>query len=300
MAKIIVTGATGFIGSALADRLFNEGHHVVATGTSNERTCKHHSMVSNDVAEILKLGNIDILFHQAANNDTTDTDQKRMFQANCLWSMQIFEAARKLGCKKIIYASSASVYGFSKAPQNEDDEIMPSNIYSMSKAILEELACNFSKKSGIPCIGLRYFNVYGAGESHKNKRASMIYQLCKQAMDKGTMMVFKNGEHRRDWVSVEDVVEYNIKCINHEKTDIFNVGTGVSPTMNRIMEVIKKELNLDITTTYIENPYKSFYQNHTQSCINKSLLLTKWYPKTDITIGIRNLLKTLKKQKDPA
>ena len=272
MAKILVTGATGFIGSALADKLYDDGHHIIATGTSNERTCKHHLMTTNEIDDILKIGNIDILFHQAANNDTTETDHSKMFQTNCLWSMRVFDAAKKLGCKKIIYASSASVYGFSKAPQNEDDEIMPSNPYSTSKAILEELAWDFSEKTGIPCIGLRYFNVYGSGEYHKNKRASMIYQLCKQAIEKGSMTVFKNGEHRRDWVSVEDVVEYNIKCINHKITDVFNVGTGVSPSMNRVMDVIRENLNIDIPTIYIENPYKSFYQNHTQACINKSIV----------------------------
>lgn len=300
MAKILVTGATGFIGSALADKLYDYGHHVVATGTSNERTCKHHSMITNDVNEIMKIGNIDILFHQAANNDTTESDHNSMFQSNCLWSMRLFETAKKLGCKKIIYASSASVYGFSKAPQNEDDEIMPSNPYSTSKAILEELALGFSKRTGIPCIGLRYFNVYGIGELHKGKRASMIYQLCRQALEKNTMTVFKDGEHRRDWVSVDDVVEYNIKCIGHETTDVFNVGTGVSPSMNRIMDVIREILNIDIPTIYIDNPYKSFYQNHTQACINKSLVSMKWYPKMGIMTGIKNILDTLNKQKNPA
>jgi len=295
MARILITGATGFIGSALADRLYDNGHTVYATGTSNERQCKKHKMVKNDISEIMSLGEIDVLLHQAAHNDTTDENENNMFKSNCLWSYQLFEACEKMKCKKIIYASSASVYGQEKGPNEEDDELHPGTAYATSKAILEDIAQEFSSKTNIPCIGLRYFNVYGIGEAHKSKRASMIFKLCKEAIESKSATIFEYGEQMRDWISIDDVVDFNIKCIEHNKTDIFNVGTGISVSMNSIVKTISNSLSKPISTIYIKNPYSHFYQEHTQASIKKYSSKLNWSPKISTLQGINDLIMQMLK-----
>ncbi len=295
MARILVTGGTGFIGSALAEKLFELNHEVIISGTNNERKCKHTYFLPPNCAGLNKFKTIDICFHQAAHNDTTDSDKDYMFSINCKFSSEIFEQVVDLGCKKIIYASSASVYGLSAPPHREDDEVTPANVYSQSKNILETLAKEFSEKKQIPVIGLRYFNVYGIGEKHKQKRSSMIYQMCKQALTTGKIKVFKWGDQTRDWISVEDVVDLNLLCLNYDKTDIFNAGTGVGTSINEIIETIKENIDKPIEVEYMDNPYGSFFQDHTKAYMGKAQELLNFKYKIDVKNGIKNLLHKMKK-----
>jgi len=295
MARILVTGASGFIGSALADKLYELGHEVIVTGASNERKCKHSYFLPPNCRGLSNFKTIDYCFHQAAHNDTTDIDEKYMFSVNCQFSLEVFKQVAELGCKKIIYASSASVYGLNPPPHKENDETNPANVYSQSKDFLESIALKFSAEKNIPVIGLRYFNVYGIGEKHKQKRASMIYQLCKQAIQFSKVKVFKYGEQTRDWIAVEDVVDLNISCLEHNKSDVFNAGTGIGTSINTIIDTIKENLGKPLEVEYLENPYKSFFQDHTKACMQKTKELLHFQPKINIKTGVQDLLEKMKK-----
>ena len=291
MARILVTGASGFIGSALANKLHDLGHEIIVSGSRSERKCKHDYFLPPNCAGLSKLKTLDYCFHQAAHNDTTDTNEKYMYSTNCLWSLKLFEKLKGSGCEKIIYASSASVYGDLQAPYTEDMELSPLNVYAQSKHVLECVAQNFGDKNNITMIGLRYFNVYGSQEVHKKKRASMVYQLCQQALHNKEINLFKFGEQKRDWVSVHDVVDCNIKCLDYKKNGIFNVGSGIATSMNEIINILKKLLNKSIKVNYIENPYSSIYQNFTLANIKKAKEELKYIPKIDIENGINLLLQ---------
>jgi len=291
MALILITGGTGFIGSNLADALFKLGNKIIITGTGSEQNCNHHYFCNNNLDNLDKFGKIDYCFHQAAHNDTTDTNEKYMYSTNCLWSLKLFEKLKNAGCEKIIYASSASVYGDLQAPYTEDMELSPLNVYAQSKHVLECVAQNFGDKNNITMIGLRYFNVYGSQEVHKKKRASMVYQLCQQALHGKEINLFKFGEQKRDWVSVHDVVDCNIKCLDYKKNGIFNVGSGIATSMNEIVNILKKLLNKSIKVNYIENPYSSIYQSFTLANIEKAKEELKYIPKIDIENGINLLLQ---------
>lgn len=295
MSNILVTGATGFIGSSIADRLYDMGHTIIASGRGGEVACKHHVMLSSNLDGLEKVGNIDVCFHQAAHNDTTDGDAKRMFEANCRMSIDLFAKVASLGCGKIVYASSASVYGFSPSPQREDCESSPTNVYSRSKDILEMLASGFSERTGCVCVGLRYFNVYGSREAHKGKRASMVFQLCSAASEGKDIKVFKWGEQSRDWVSVDDVVDANLAAMAHEKSDVFNVGSGTSTSINDLLAIISDELGESPKIEYVDNPYLEAYQSHTMASLDKITSETGYKPKVDIDRGVRDLLRQIKK-----
>lgn len=294
MSLILVTGGTGFIGSCLADKLHRLGHEVAIMGSPSEQKCNHHHFV-NTLSDLRSLGKIDVCFHQAANNDTTDGDRESMFRSNCKWSLDVFGLVRLLGCRKIIYASSASVYGKLEPPYREDMETSPLSPYSMSKDILEMLAGDFGEFFGVQTIGLRYFNVYGARESHKGKRASMVYQMCRKATDGETLKLFKWGEQSRDWVSVDDVVDANVKCLDYEKSDVFNIGSGVSTSMNDIVKGIKEATGKDIGVEYIDNPYESAYQPFTLACMDKARREMGFIPKVGINEGISRMAEEMKK-----
>jgi len=295
MARILVTGASGFIGSALANKLHDLGHEIIVSGSRSERKCKHDYFLPPNCAGLSKLKTLDYCFHQAAHNDTTDTDEKYMYSINCDFSLEVFNQVANMGCKKIIYASSASVYGLLPPPHREDGETCPANIYSQSKNKLENVANKFSEDKKIPVIGLRYFNVYGIGEQHKQKRASMIYKLCKQAIQHGKVSIFKSGEQTRDWVAVEDIVDLNIACLEYDKSDIFNAGTGVGTSINDVISTIKENLGEPLEVEYLDNPFTLFFQNHTKAHIGKTQELLNYKPKVDIKTGVKNLLEKMKK-----
>ena len=290
MATILVTGGTGFIGSKLATKLYSLGHQVIITGTESEQTCSFTHFIGNDLQSLYDFKQIDYCFHQAAHNDTTDTNEKYMYESNCLWSKKLFTILKKLNCKKIVYASSASVYGDLPSPHDENMETKPLNVYASSKNILEIIADDFGKKNDICMIGLRYFNVYGCNESHKKKRASMIYQLCSQALEHGLCTLFKWGLQTRDWVSVHDVVNCNLLCLNYSENDIFNVGSGVSVSMNDIVKTIKIYINKNVNINYIDNPHLDKYQNNTLANIQKAQIKLKYHPQVNIEDGIKEIL----------
>jgi len=291
MANILVTGGTGFIGSKLASKLYEYGHNVIITGTENEQNCSYCHFIGHDLEKLNDFSQIDYCFHQAAHNDTTDKNEKYMYESNCLWSMKLFNILKELHCKKIVYASSASIYGDLMPPYVESMELKPLNVYASSKYILEEIADNFGIKNGIPMIGLRYFNVYGTNESHKKNRASMVYQLCQQAKEYGMCKLFKWGLQTRDWVSVHDVVTCNILCLDYHVNDVFNVGSGTACSMNDIVDIIRKTINKPIGINYIDNPYLDSYQNHTLANIEKAKEKLKYKPQVTIESGIKEILK---------
>lgn len=297
--KILITGGTGFIGSHLAMQLHSLGHEIVVTGAPSCETRKFPSQIQvlphgpigidwNRVARWLGEDPLDVLFHQSANNDTTWDDDDEMEFSNVTSSLEVFRKCAKLGCAKIIYASSTAVYGNSPAPYKENETpTQPLNAYARSKLWLES-ECNFvAKQFNAVIIGLRYCNVYGPGEGKKGKRASMIYQLAQQ-IRQGKATLFKDGEQRRDQVFVDDVVRANILAMECNKQCVVNVGSGESVTFNHIHKIISETLGKTYQKpNYIDNPNIDAYQTHTQCDLTLAYELLGYMPKYDIVEGIK-------------
>jgi len=202
--RVFVTGGTGFIGSNIALELIKQGHDVLITGTDAEQSipgAKKYLQPSFIGIDWEALGNLDIVFHEAAINDTTFLDKEEMFRANVESAKALFERAIKNGCKRIVYASSTAVYGDVQPPYKEEGPFHPLNPYAESKLELDKYAMELSKKhSDVIIVGLRYCNVYGPRENHKGKRSTMIYQLAQQ-MQRGNPRIFYDGEQKRDYIS---------------------------------------------------------------------------------------------------
>jgi len=295
---IVVTGAAGFIGSNIAKRLEKEGHDLIAIDNFYSGTFKNiidykGKFFCKDLKcdELGFLENADAIFFESAITDTTVDDQEKMMKNNFESFRRVLEFAKERNIK-VVYASSAAVYGNLPAPTKEDDKLNPLNIYGYSKLCMDRLAERYVKKYGMSIVGLRYFNVYGIGEQHKGKFASMIYQLACQMKDDKHPRIFTDGNQKRDFVSIDDVVEANMRALETENSGVYNVGSGRSTTFNEVIRILNDAMGTDLEPEYFNCPY-DFFQVHTEADLSRSRNLLGYNPKISIEEGIHNYMKNL-------
>ncbi|WP_163531920.1 ADP-glyceromanno-heptose 6-epimerase [Helicobacter suis] len=303
---IVITGGAGFIGSNLA--MYFQKHHpkarVIVLDKFRDPSLsslghfknligfKGQIITADIIQDLSVLEEIDFnyLFHLAAISDTTCLNQELVMQTNHQAFLKLLKIARNKEAR-VIYASSAAVYGNTAAPNRVGLNEVPENVYGFSKLCMDRSTLEF--KHLIPVVGLRYFNVYGPGEFYKGKTASMILQLGLQALQNKEVKLFEFGEQQRDFVYIEDVIQASIKAMLAEKSGVYNVGYGKSHSYNTIIEILQQELG-DFKTTYIKNPY-TFFQNHTCADIQATHRDLDYTPNYDLVSGIKAYLPTIKK-----
>ena len=296
--KAIVTGGAGFVGSNIALALEEKGARVVIVDDFSSASFKNlHNfkgeVIAQDVNELAweKLETPDVIFHQAALTDTTVTDQKRMMHNN----VEGFRKALRFALERkirLVYASSAGVYGNEPPPQIENGRLSPLNIYAYSKFVGDQIAMREVKNSKTPVIGLRYFNVFGLGEQHKGTAASMVFRLAEQMRAGKRPRIFHDGEQTRDHIYVRDVVEANLKASEATTSGIVNVATGKATSFNRLIEIINDVLGTHLAPDYFDNPY-DFYQNSTQADVALAQKLLGFRARYSVEEGIREYFSTL-------
>lgn len=285
---IIVTGGAGFIGSNLIRTLNTKGYQKILAVDNLTQGHKFQNLVDCDIHDFedkksfLELINkrsyfaatIDAVFHLGACSSTTEWDGKYMMQNNYEYSKVLMQycLAKKI---PFIYASSASVYGEGKTFKEQRSHEAPLNIYGYSKFLFDQYIREYLPIVTSQVVGLRYFNVYGPREQHKDKMASVAYHFNRQILENGTLKLFKgcdgyaDGEQRRDFVYVQDVVDVNTWFFEHpDKSGIFNVGTGRSQTFNDVAKaVIQWHGRGEIEYIDFPESLKGRYQSFTQADI---------------------------------
>ncbi len=303
--RFLVTGGAGFIGSNLAKALeeryprskvfvldnFSSGHFKNLWGFKGE-------VITGDISDVSlwewlkKNFRFDAVFHQAAITDTTLMDQFYMLRVNSDSMRFVLDAVLHWKAK-LIYASSAGVYGNSPAPNKEEEGLLPENPYGFSKLMMDRIALRFMEENPhIRVVGLRYFNVYGPGESYKGKTASMVYQLYLQIKQGKRPRLFKWGEQRRDFVYIKDVVKANLLALERDTSGIFNIGTGQARSFNEIVSLLNLYLGTNHEPDYFDCPY-DFYQSFTQADISKAKRELGYEPSYTLEEGIRDYLEAL-------
>lgn len=270
----IVTGGLGFIGSNIVKKLHLTGRRsLIIDYRDNVDKFKNITDCLESVIDVIEPTSIqevraavkksDGVFHQGACADTTLMDPRIMLNQNHDFSVGLMYYCLEHQ-KKVVWASSAAVYGNSK-----DRSLKPLNIYGISKLLTENHIRKAIVEGRAPLItGLRYFNVYGPNEQHKGKMMSMVNQLIDQGSKNSQFVLFASGEQCRDFVHVDDVVDVNMHFMrsNEERCfGIFDVGTGRSRSFNELTSIIEKRLGKVIDTKYIEMPdeIRKFYQTNT-------------------------------------
>ena len=255
--KYVVTGGAGFIGSHLTEKLIKQGGVVTVLDNLNTGKEKNLETVKEKIEfvkgsildtklleEITK--DVDGVFHQAALASVQDSFTKpdEYYDINVNGTENIFKLSKKYGFK-IVYASSSSVYGNPiKIPIKESDERNPINPYAETKLKKEELATEYSKM-GVSVIGLRYFNVFGKGQS--KEYAGVLKLFLERIRDKLPPKINGDGMQFRDFVHVSDVVNANIMSMDSDIThEFFNVGTNTTITILDLAKTIIEYSGLNI------------------------------------------------------
>ena len=259
--KYLVTGGAGFIGSYITKRLVEEEEQVVVIDNLNTGKEKNLESIKDKIdfvkGDILDknllediTGNIDGVFHQAALASVQDSFSKpdEYYNVNVNGTENILKLAKQYNFK-VVYASSSSVYGNPvRIPIKESDEKNPINPYAKTKLEKEELAKIYSKM-GVKVIGLRYFNVFGKGQS--KEYAGVLKLFLERIRDKSPPKINGDGTQARDFVHVSDVVNSNIMSMNSDVNHaFFNVGTGTSITILDLAKTIIKSSGLNLEPVF--------------------------------------------------
>jgi len=259
MSRVLVTGAAGFIGSNLVDRLIKDGHSVVAV--DNESSEAHETFYWNELAENHKLDicdydnilplfeGVNVVFHLAAESRIQPAINNPLFavRVNTLGTCNVLQAAREQRVKRVVYSSTSAAYGLSNSiPYREDMPKDCLNPYSVSKTAGEELCKMYYTLFGLETVSFRYFNVYGNRQPTKGQYAPVIGLFLKQVAEGKSMTIVGDGLQRRDFTHVDDVVEANIKAAFLQNKailgNLFNIGTGKNYSIVEIAKMIGGEV----------------------------------------------------------
>jgi ADP-L-glycero-D-manno-heptose 6-epimerase len=314
-AHVVVTGAAGFIGSHVVERLGTLGYSnvtVVAKAPSKDDprreyfdNLKYKELIGPEkFLELLNEESFqkpDVVIHLGARTDTAEKDKNLLFQKNTHYTQELFKYCVKDNVR-FIYASSIATYGDGESGFLESEtKLNPENPYALSKQNADEFILNSTNKPP-QWIGLKFTNVYGPRESFKGRMATMVYHGHKQITESGEITLFKShkkeykdGEQSRDYIYVKDVVDVILFFLSHaDVSGIFNVGSGESRTFLELSRILFKELNVESRIKFKDIPedIRKSYQYFTKADISR--LRSYGYTKKMHTLeeGVRDYVRS--------
>lgn len=328
----IVTGIAGFVGSNLAAELVKREPEAHIVGIDDFVSGSFENIVDAferagvgpfrgemipgsveiiDFDELLRDKAPAALFHMGAITDTTVADEKLMLEINTESFGPMVAAAVSHGVP-LVYASSAATYGTpeqagERAAFPIDAAGKPNNVYGFSKWLMEQVHHRVSRlHPDAHLVGLRFFNVFGPGEDHKGKMASMPFQLAAQLLQGQQPRLFAPGDQSRDQVSVHDVVDCTIAAAGpNAEPGVYNLGSGRATSFNEVLEAVRGALGIseaDLPTDYFQMPpdIRVFYQDFTQADINETTAGLGWAPKLEPSERLADYARYLKARWDAA
>jgi ADP-L-glycero-D-manno-heptose 6-epimerase len=325
---IVVTGAAGFVGANVMKALNDRGDDEIIAVDNLTRGDKFRNLVDCRIADYLdkeeflrKLGvgaydgELTAVFHQGACSDTMEGNGRYMMENNYRYSAELLDFCQAEEVP-FIYASSASVYGAGTVFREDPAHERPLNVYGYSKFLFDSLVRRRWSENTAQVVGLRYFNVYGPREAHKGRMASVAFHFFNQYCSEGKVKLFEGsggfdaGEQRRDFVSVEDVVQVNLHFLDHpQHSGIFNLGTGRAQTFNQIAaatinavresrgeeQLEPEQMRAQALIEYTAFPagLKEKYQSYTQADIGKLRRVGYAAPFLSVEQGVGRYVKWL-------
>jgi len=256
MTRAVVTGGAGFIGSHLAEGLAKRGCHVIilddlSTGKM-ENIAKllkgsKADYIEGSITNLALLGKlfqgVDHVFHQAAIPSVPRSVENPLasHEANITGTLNVLLAARDNGVKKVVYASSSSVYGDTPTlPKRENMPPNPQSPYAVTKLAGEYYCQAFGQVYGLSTVCLRYFNIYGPRQDPNSQYAAVIPRFIQRAGEGNPPIIFGDGKQTRDFTFVKDAVEANILAAEGDGSGIFNIARGEKLSINELAELIRK------------------------------------------------------------
>jgi ADP-L-glycero-D-manno-heptose 6-epimerase len=311
---IIITGAAGFIGSNMVAKLNSESHIdlILVDNFSNKQKNKnledkrYSKTIDRDVFfEWFEKNHkkVELVVHLGARTDTTEFDKAVFDKLNLGYSTKMWEYCTKYKIP-LIYASSAATYGLGEFGYKDDEEIIsklkPLNPYGESKNEFDNLVIK-SKKAPPYWAGIKFFNVYGPNEYHKGKMASVIFHAYNQIKETGKIKLFrshdpdfKNGEQKRDFIYVKDVVDVlYFLMTNKVKSGIYNLGTGKARTFLDLAKATFHATGTEENIEFIDTPedIRNKYQYFTEADMSKLSGTGYFLPFSTLEQGIDDYVK---------
>ena len=301
--KFAVTGGAGFVGNNIVRLLVSKGHSVVVI--DNLHTGKKENLEDvfekieffqtdirnyDEIEKILK--NVDGIFHEAALTIVQESFDKKeeYFDVNVKGTENIFKIARKYE-KKVVYASSSSIYGDSKQiPIKENSTRNPINPYGQTKLDDEFLAEKYSNE-GLEVIGLRYFNIFGKGQT--GSYAGVITQFMRKLNKQEQPIIYGDGNQIRDFIHVSDIAEANLSAmLSKTNSGFFNIGTGVGTKIKDLAKIMIKIFNEKFEPNFHDSLKGDV--KISQADISKSQDLLNWKYSIGVEEGLEKMIKSKK------
>ncbi len=311
---IVVTGGAGFIGSNIVKQLNQQGREDILVVDDLSDGTKFRNIADCEIADYMDkdaflrrieagedfAAPIEVIFHNGACSSTTEWDGRMMMQVNYDYSKALLHYCLERGIA-FIYASSASVYGDGTVFREQRQFERPLNVYGYSKFLFDQYVRRLLPRAGSQVVGLRYFNVYGPREQHKGSMASVAFHFNNQLLEQGKVRLFEgcdgygDGEQRRDFVYVDDVVAVNLWLWAHPQVSgIFNLGTGRSQSFNDVARAVI-DWHGRGAIEYIPFPehLKGRYQSFTEADMNALRQAGYTAPFATVEEGVRRYLDWL-------
>lgn len=331
MAKILITGGAGFIGSQLGHKFHNEGHEVIlldnmSFGHKDNLTIdgkKFGTFILDDIRNKSLFDHckgVDYVYHFAGIAPLPNC-QENPYEAvdvNVGGTANVLEASRVNGVKRVIFASTSAVYENNKhTPFSETDKVSPDLIYATTKKQCELLCNSFTQTCGIETVILRFFNVYGPHQDFQRKQPPLTGYLIKEFMLGNTPVLHSDGYQKRDYVYVDDLLELCGIVMTHKNApgEIFNVSSGKAISVREIVNMISSNFETTKEPTYREahkfwDKYPKLFEGKyplkkqrleeevkkfSLGSTSKSKQILDWEAKTDFKTGFRKSVEYAKK-----
>lgn len=303
-SRVLVTGAAGFIGSHLSERLLALGHHVVGVDSftdyydrpSKERnlepslahpdfTFHEMDLVDSDLESVLN--NVRVVYHLAGQPGVRPSwggQFDRYVRDNVLATQRLLEALKDTRIDRFVFAGSSSVYGDAEMfPTKETALPRPVSPYGVTKLAAEHLALLYAKNFGMPVVSVRYFTVYGP-----RQRPDMAFSRFMHALvDGDEIEIYGDGEQTREFTYVSDAVEGTIKAAGAGGAgQVFNLGGGSRVTVNRVLSTLEEISHMKVRRQVL--PEAPGDPRHTSASINLARERLGWEPRVSLREGLTN------------
>lgn len=303
--NILVTGGAGFIGSHLVEALAHQGHAVrvldnLSTGRLENLAGLPVQFIPGDLADyetlLQAVAGCELVFHQAAmvSVPRSITDPMLNHKNNVTGAFHVFEASRQAGVKRVVYASSAAVYGDEPSlPKQEDSKAAPLSPYGAAKLIAEVYATAYAAAYGdrMAFVGLRYMNVFGPRQDPSSPYSGVLSIFCQAALQEKTCRIFGDGEQTRDFVYVSDVVQANLLAGAvplQQASPVFNIGRGEPTSLNQILGILSDLMNRPVKAVYDTARHGDI--RHSVADISLAKARLGYSPRVNIRDGLRSTL----------
>lgn len=293
--RVVITGVAGFIGSNLAERLLAEGYSV--TGIDNlaygVREQVPGAVEFHDV-DIRARGlerfvrNADAIFHLAAKNCISDCqiDPVETADINVTGTVNVLDAARTAGVRRVIYAESSALYEGSEVLPTPETEEAPRSHYALSKQAARVFAEGFARDHSLELTALRYFCVYGPRQDYRRTIPPVMSAFIIHLLGGTRPTIYGDGSKRRDFVYVDDVNDFHVQCLTDSRTigRVFNLGTGVSYSVREIFDRIQALIGTSVEPHFKPDLPGEAYETRGDIAAARSI---GWNPRVDLDAGLQ-------------